>query len=155
MHAMSQPVFKAGKRDTTSLDLHRLLSLEALGSAMGMSPTEVREAERMGRVFRIRSSRNGQVSEGYPAVQTVLSAKAMKAVVSALRSPTGTDFYLFFIGVKRELEGLAPVELVLGRKLGQRPLSRAAWTLLRMCESMRMEAVLAAARIAANIRVYG
>jgi hypothetical protein len=155
MRAVNQALSRPAQRKTAGLDPFGLLSLEALASAMGMSPTEVKEAERLGRVFRIRSLRNGQVSEGYPAVQAVLSAKAVTAVVSALRSPTGADFYLFVIGVNRELGGLAPMELLARQRLGPRPLSRAAWALLRMREEVRLEAVVAAATIAADKGEYG
>jgi hypothetical protein len=103
-------------------------------------------------VFYTSLSRNGEPFAGYLALQSSVSRDAMGAIIEALRPTSGRDVYLFLTSLHRDLGWLAPAELMLGRKLGERRVYRDGWRLLRARKFDRLAIVVAAARVAATIR---
>jgi hypothetical protein len=129
-----------------------LLSSVEFAAAMRMSAAELEEADRKGQVFYTSLSRNGEPFAGYLALQSLVSRDAMAAIIAALRPTSGRDSYLFLISLNRDLDWLAPAELMLGRKLGERRVCRDGWRLLRARKADRLAFVVAAARVAATVR---
>lgn len=119
-------------------------------SALGIDQTALRSQEKARRLFSIvRPSRSTE--REYPAFQYWLQVRGdrlaeLLAELSHYGTADGADAYGFFIGKSDLLDGLAPIEVLVGRCIDGRAMEPEAATTLSMPAEERFVVVKAAAR---------
>ncbi len=134
--------------------MHSLCAAE-IGLALGgLSEEEVCKREQAGKLFSV-IRRQGSLQREYPAFQvwpSVINA-GLADVLNLLQPLCSADIYGFFAGKDDLLDGLTPVETLMGQLARPRLMGRGAEALLRSAPSRRLEAVLATAQAHVALRV--
>ena len=129
-------------------DPMRLLTARQLGQELhGLSEDMVWVREKDGALFSVvpAGRRRGRLYPAFQALDGVVG-EPLARVLATLGELPGECQLTFFRQRRRDLEGLTPVEVMLGHALEQRELTKAAATLVISNPRTRHSAVLTAAR---------
>ena len=133
------------------------LSAAALGKLLGLHEASVRSRERAGALFSVLREGRKRGQE-FPAFQAFpgVAGTALEQTLAALVPPGSTGpvegpvAYGFFTSPTDLLADLAPVEVLLGRKLSQRSVDPAADDVLQQPHEARLQLVIDTARAIAT-----
>lgn len=115
------------------------LTAATLGKALGVSDETIRRREANGEIFSImRPTR--QRGREFPAFQAWdgIAGEPLARILKALQPESGAMAHSFFVAKTMDLEGLAPIEVMVGRILVHRPLGKGALELLKASASERL-----------------
>ncbi|TXG96582.1 MAG: hypothetical protein E6R08_09005 [Nevskiaceae bacterium] len=135
-------------------DPMRGLSAVELGLSLGNRSDEtVRQRERAGELFSVLRPGRKRGRE-YPAFQAWpgVAGAPLQQVLARLTGLSPTDLYGFFAGITDLLDGLTPVEALVGKLIQARTVDDAARELLGSAGPDRLDAVLQAADAYAALR---
>jgi hypothetical protein len=129
------------------------LSAAELGQALGgLGDETVRQRERAGELFSVLRPGRKRGRE-YPAFQAWagIAGQPLADVLKALGAASSTAAYGFFTSPTDLLDGLTPIEAMLGRATTSRTLDASALRLLSGTPADRLEAVIKAAEAQAAL----